>query len=66
MPKTIPILITNRNILVKEKDENKFVAFNMPGIEDIPNIPFYHQFASKISECQYYFKEFMLKLYGKR
>ena len=66
MPKTIPILITNRNILVKEKDENKFVAFNMPGIEDIPNIPFYHQFASKISECQYYFKEFMLKLYGKK
>ncbi len=66
MPKTIPIIITNNSILVKEKESNKFVNFNMPGIEAVPNIPFYHQFAGKISECQYYFKEFMLKLYGKK
>lgn len=66
MPKTIPIIITNDCILVKEKESTKFVTFNMPGIEVMPNIPFYHMFASKISECQYYFKEFMLKLYGKK
>lgn len=66
MPKTIPIIIANRSILVKEKDNDKFVVFNMPGIEEEPNIPFYHQFAGKISECQYYFKEFMKDLYGKK
>ena len=66
MPKTIPIIITNDCILVKEKESTKFVTFNMPGIEAMPNIPFYHMFAGKISECQYYFKEFMLKLYGKK
>ena len=66
MPKTIPIIITNDCILVKEKESTKFVTFNMPGIEAMPNIPFYHMFAGKTSECQYYFKEFMLKLYGKK
>ena len=66
MSKTIPIIITNDCILVKEKESTKFVTFNMPGIEAMPNIPFYHMFAGKISECQYYFKEFMLKLYGKK
>lgn len=66
MPKTIPIIITNDCILVKEKESTKFVTFNMSGIEAMPNIPFYHMFAGKISECQYYFKEFMLKLYGKK
>ncbi len=66
MAKTIPIIIGNKSILVKEKDEDKFVVFNMPGIEAEPNIPFYHQFAKKISECQYYFKEFMKELYGKK
>ena len=66
MPKTIPIIITNDCILVKEKESTKFVTFNMPGIEAMANIPFYHMFAGKISECQYYFKEFMLKLYGKK
>jgi hypothetical protein len=38
----------------------------MPAIEVVPNIPFYHMFAQKISECQYYFKEFVRKIYGKK
>ena len=53
-------------LLTNEKDNDKFVVFNMPGIKEEPNIPFYHQFAGKISECQYYFKEFMKDLYGKK
>ena len=66
MAKTIPMIITNNNILVKEKDSDTFVTFEMPGVEEIVNIPFYHQFAKKISECQYYFKEFIKKHYGKK
>lgn len=66
MPKTIPIIITNERILVKERDSEKFMAFDMPGIESEPNIPFYHKFAGKISECQYYFKEFIRNEYGKK
>lgn len=66
MPKTIPMIITNSNILVKDKDTDNFKAFSMPGIDQTPNIPFYHNFAQKISECQYYFKEFIKGIYGKR
>ena len=66
MPKTIPITITNDKILVKEKDSDKFVIYSADGIIDEPNIPFYHQFAKKISESQFYFKDFMRKLYGKK
>ncbi len=66
MPKTIPIIITNDKILVKEKDSDKFVIYSADGIIDEPNIPFYHQFAKKISESQFYFKDFMRKLYGKK
>ena len=66
MAKTIPMIIANHNILVKEKDGDQFVPFNMPAIEEETNIPFYHQFAKKISECQYYFKEFMKKQYGNK
>ena len=29
MPKTIPIIITNNSILVKEKESNKFVNVNI-------------------------------------
>ena len=42
MPKTIPMIITNDTILVKEKEGDKFLTFNMPGIEPEVNIPFYH------------------------
>lgn len=60
------MIITNKNILVKDKESDEFKTFNMPALSDIPNIPFYHQFAEKIAECQYYFKEFMKTLYGKK
>ncbi len=66
MAKTIPMIITNDSILVKDKESDEFKTFNMPALSDIPNIPFYHQFAEKIAECQYYFKEYMKTLYGKK
>ena len=66
MSKTIPMIISNRSILIRAKDSNDFVAFSMPGINLNSNIPFYHMFAQKISECQYYFKQFMRKQYGKK
>lgn len=66
MPKTLPIVITNDHILVKDKDSDEFVSFNMPGVEEDSTIPFYHQFASRISECQHYFKEFVKGIYGKK
>ena len=66
MPKVIPMIITNEDILVKKRDSDEFVSFRMPGIEETCNIPFYHQFAQKISECQYYFKNFIKKEYEKK
>lgn len=66
MPKTISMIITNKDILIKDRDTDEFKTFQMPGIENAPNIPFYHMFAQKISECQYYFKEFVRKIYGKK
>lgn len=66
LAKTIPMIITNTNILVKDRESDEFKPFNMPAISNIPNIPFYHQFAQRIAECQYYFKEFMKQLYGKK
>ncbi|MCM1114233.1 MAG: hypothetical protein NC397_01905 [Clostridium sp.] len=66
MAKTIPMIITNNNILVKDKENQGFKPFNMPAVNPVPNIPFYHQFAEKIAEGQYYFKEFMKELYGKK
>lgn len=66
MPKTLPIVVTNNTVLVKDKDSNEFKAFNMKGIEQDPTIPFYHQYAERISECQHYFKEFVRMIYGKK
>lgn len=65
MPKIIPVLITNKDILVKDKDTDTFVTYTMSTKYNNPNIPFYHQYAAKISESQYYFKQFMKDLYGK-
>ena len=65
MARTIPIIISNESILVKDKESDKFISFNMPAIEPEANIPFYHEFAKRISECQYYFKEFIKTHYGK-
>ena len=66
MARTIPMIISNDCVLVKEKDSDKFISFNMPAIEPEENIPFYHEFAKRISECQYYFKEFIKSQYGKK
>lgn len=66
MPKTIPMIITNKDILIKDKATDEFRVFKMPAIEAEPNVPFYHLFAQKIAECQHYFKEFLKKLYGKK
>lgn len=66
MPKTLPIIIMNNSILVRDKDSSEFKTFAMPGIEDDATIPFYHQFAERISECQHYFKEFVKSMYGKK
>jgi len=66
MAKTIPMIISNSTILVKDKESNEFKTFAMPAINQTPNVPFYHQFAEKIAQGQYYFKEFMKKIYGSR
>ncbi len=66
MAKTIPIIITNSNILVYDKAAGEFKAFTLPGITNEPNIPFYHSFAKKIAESQHYFKEFVKTLYSGR
>ena len=66
MAKTIPMIITNNSILIKDKESGEFKTFTMPALIETPNIPFYHQFAEKIAECQYYFKEFMKTIYGKK
>lgn len=66
MAKTVPMIITNHNILVLDRNTDEFKTFEMPSISPVPNIPFYHEFSQKIAESQYYFKEFMKKLYGKK
>lgn len=66
MAKTIPMIVTNSNILVKDKESNEFKTFNMPSLHPVPNIPFYHEFAEKIAEGQYFFKEFLKNIYGKK
>lgn len=66
MPKTIPMIITNKNILLWDAEAEDFKAFEMQGINPQPNIPFYHCFAEKIAECQYYFKQFVKSIYGKK
>lgn len=60
------MIITNESVLVKEKNSDKFISFQMPAIEPKVNIPFYHEFARRISECQHYFKEFIKKEYGNK
>jgi hypothetical protein len=66
MAKTVAMIITNNTILVKDKDTDEFKTFNMPSLNPSPNIPFYHEFAEKIAEGQYYFKEFMKEIYGNK
>lgn len=66
MAQTIPMIITNHNILVLDKENDEFKTFNMPSLTAVPNIPFYHEFAERIAECQFHFKEFMKGIYGKK
>lgn len=66
MAKTIPMIITNNNILVMDIENDAFIPFDMPGIEHDKNIPFYHQFAAKIAESQRHFKNFINSIYGKK
>ena len=66
MAKTIPMIITNSEILVKDRDTDDFKTFSLPGTPVVANIPFYHHYAAKISETQHYFKEFIKSMYGKK
>ena len=66
MAKTIPMIITNTNILVMDIENDEFIPFDMPGIEQDVNIPFYHQFAARIAESQRRFKDFINSIYGKK
>ena len=66
MAKTIPMIITNSDILVKNRDTDDFKTFSLPGTPVVANIPFYHHYAAKISETQHYFKEFIKSMYGKK
>ena len=54
MAKTIPMIITNSDILVKNRDTDDFRTFSLPGTPVVANIPFYHHYAAKISETQHY------------
>ncbi len=65
MAKAIPMIITNNNILVKHPDSHEFCVFSIPGLHETPNIPFYHQYASKIAQSQSIFKSFLKEMYGK-
>lgn len=66
MAKTIPIIITNDDILVYDKASGEFKEFRLPDTEILPNIPFYHSFAKKIAQSQHYFKEFVKTIYSGR
>lgn len=66
MATTIPVIITNTNILVYNKSEGEFKAFTFPGISTQPNIPFYHSYAKKIAESQHYIKEFIQSIHTGR
>ena len=63
MAKSIPVIITNTNILVYDRFSEEFKAFTLPGISTQPNIPFYHSYAKKIAESQHYFKAFIKNIY---
>lgn len=63
MIKTVPIIITNSNILLFDKISEEFKSFVPPGLDIEPNIPFYHFFAKKIAQNQHYFRDFFKKYY---
>ena len=53
MAKTIPMIITNSDILVKDRDTDDFKTFSLPGTPVVANIPYYHHYTAKISETQH-------------
>lgn len=59
MARTIPIIITNTNVLVYNKTAAGFEAFSPAGISGRPNIPFYHAYAKEIAKTQRLFKDFV-------
>ena len=64
MARCIPVIITNTNILVFDREAEEYKSFSLPGVTTQPNIPFYHAFAKKIAESQHYFKEFIKSVYS--
>lgn len=66
MAKSIPVLVTNSTILVKDGETDNFKEFYIPALHEQPNIPFYHQFANEIQKNQNMFCNFIKSLYGKR
>ncbi len=66
MPKTIPVVISNDCVLVKDRDTEEFKEFTLANFEHIPNIPFYHQYAKKIAVTQDLFKQFVKSVYEKK
>ena len=66
MARTIPMIITNKNLLLKSKESEEFIPFDMPGVERVMNIPFYHQFAEHLAESQIAFKKFVREVHGKK
>ena len=48
MAKTIPMIITNNSILIKDKESGEFKTFTMPALIENSEYSFYHQFAEKL------------------
>lgn len=66
MAKSIPVVVTNSTVLVKDGETDNFKEFYVSGLPEQPNIPFYHQFAGDIQKYQNMFCTFIKSLYGKR
>lgn len=64
MAYTIPVIITNDDILVKRKGKNEFIVFNHKNGEHIPNVPPYHSFAKDLAHSSNEFKNFINEEYS--
>lgn len=64
MATTIPIIVTNANMLVKRKGKNEFIPFHIENLDQIPNVPFYHHYAKKLNESVTLLKAFIKSEYG--
>lgn len=64
MATTIPIIVTNSNLLVKRKGRNEFLPFNLENLDNVPNVPFYHHYAKKLNESVTLLKSFIKSEYG--